>query len=413
MAIYIVRPKETTLVRPFSFDSIGLDPVSRRQQVEKIIQLNREEPYQRRLQEWLADAEEEHRLEVLRGPIEPSITGASILDLPEDEVERIQEELSELTIIRDQSIEITYPESLSVYPDSVKPQIPRYTRQIDKEHLWHLSEIGYDETRLFRDSQLGTDITVAVLDTGVDSSHEEFRNTSISAYEFNDEELDFTLKDYSRDTATHGTHVAGLICGSKIGVAKGASLLSCVVLPKGRGTLAGLIQAMERISMLPEVSIMNISAGLGVEREQGAMKEIVKYITGSGVILIAAAGNKGKNAIQSPAIYPEVISVGATDRKGAVANFSGGGIHDLEGYGRCEVPSLVAPGVDVFSSIPGEGYEAATGTSMATAIVSGMAASILGENLFLKQDELKEILCSKCKLLENQSHQGFGIAQIL
>ncbi|MEO0533175.1 MAG: S8 family serine peptidase [Cyanobacteria bacterium P01_A01_bin.123] len=411
MAIYIVRPEEASSVHPLSFDSIGLDPTSRRKQVERIIQLNREEPHQVELQAWLSEAKQEHRLEVIKGPMDPSVTGASILDLPEDEVEKIQKDLTGLKIVRDQPIRLISPESAAIYPNSLKTRNPRYTEQVDESHLWHLREIGYDTLRLHRNSQFGADVTVAVIDTGIDSRHEDFRNTTISAYEFDGESLNFNRQKYSRDTHKHGTHIAGLICGSKTGIAKNASLLSCVVLPRGKGSLVRLIRALDHVCTKPEVSIVNVSAGIEIEDDGGALEDIVASVAASGVLLVSAVGNDGASTIKSPAIYPEVLSVGATDKKNKVAGFSGGGTYTLDNHGRCEIPSLVAPGFEIFSCVPNGNYEAETGTSMATAIVSGIAALILGENPQLQLDELKEMLCSRCKSLDNQARQGSGLVQ--
>lgn len=404
MAVYIVRPKEKTFVSPLGLGSAKFDLRSRQHQVEEVIGINQESPAQQELQDWISDAEERGVVEVLKGPLEFNVTGTSILDLPEEEADRMQKEIPDLSILPDQYIEIEI-----VQPYSRK-QSKKISKKLEKDRLWHLQAIGIDESFLSKSGQLGQGVTIAILDTGVQASHPAFKGKKISSYKnFSGEVIS---EGYSVDTSDHGTHVAGLICGNGLGVAQGASVMSCIVLPERRGTLSEFISALEWVSQQPEVSIVNISAGLDEDKEKRGLQEAIDAVMLTGILPVCAAGNKGPGTLQSPAKYRPVISVGATDRHNRIANFSAGSTpktHRDLGY---PVPSLVAPGHEVLSSIPGDEYAIMDGTSMAAAIVSGVAASLLSEEPYLTIDDLKQELISRCNLLADQECQGAGIIQV-
>ena len=107
-----------------------------------------------------------------------------------------------------------------------------------------------------------------------------------------------------------------------------------------------------------------------------------------GLVLVAAAGNDGPQAPAAyPAAYPEVIAVTATDADDKLLSVANHG-------GYVAVP---APGVDIFVAAPGAGYDFTTGTSVATAHVSGLAALLIARNPALTPGAVQAILTRTAK----------------
>ena len=110
---------------------------------------------------------------------------------------------------------------------------------------------------------------------------------------------------------------------------------------------------------------------LGAPRGSKALQQVIQKARSQGVVIVAAAGNEGpkEGTVDYPAAYPEVIAVAASDAKDNVASFSSRGPQ----------VALIAPGVDVLSTVPGGGYAKHSGTSMAAPHVAGLAAIAVAE----------------------------------
>ena len=311
--------------------------------------------------------------------------------------EQMVDELRDVTLIADRAVELIRPHisTLKVYK---KPRL---------EDLWHKKAVGL----LPKNPRKPTarSITIAVLDTGIDASHEELVGRVRASHSF---DLDATLgeMDHSIDTHGHGTHVAGLICGKTIGVAPGVEILSGVIIPNGTGRLSGFLLGLEWAGQNPKVDIVNISAGFpGFDP---ALREAMNGVLAAGALPVVAVGNEGRNRTRSPGNYVDVLSVGAVSQQLLVSRFSGGGSLIVD-YHQYSVPQVVAPGEGVCSCVMGGGYEAWDGTSMAAPIVSGVAALILQEVGDLTVIELREELISRCtRLNDDPIRQGFGLVQI-
>ncbi|MCL6561168.1 MAG: S8 family serine peptidase, partial [Firmicutes bacterium] len=135
--------------------------------------------------------------------------------------------------------------------------------------------------------------------------------------------------------------------------------------------------------------IINMSLG-GPDYSQ-ALSDAVNYAYGKNVLAVAAAGNDNQPNILYPAALPHVMAVGATDNQDARAGFSN--------YG--DTLDLVAPGVNIFSTLWNDTYVYASGTSMATPHVAGVAALVLSLRPEYTADQVESILKTGCVDLGN------------
>jgi len=110
--------------------------------------------------------------------------------------------------------------------------------------------------------------------------------------------------------------------------------------------------------------------------DANALAPAVSALRAAGIFVVASAGNEGPRcgSVSDPiALYADAFSVGAVDRYGSVAFFSSRGPVTVDGSGRTK-PDILAPGVDVLSSMPGNSYATNSGTSMAGPHVVGVVA---------------------------------------
>jgi thermitase len=206
-------------------------------------------------------------------------------------------------------------------------------------------------------------VNVAILDTGVDLDHPDLADKIIS-------NINFSGSNTTDDVYGHGTHVAGIAAAStnnSIGVAGlgyASSIFNVKVLgDNGSGSYSavanGIIWAADN-----GAQIINLSLG-GGESSQ-VMEEAVNYAWNKGVVVVAAAGNKGNTTPFYPASYANCIAAAATDSNDARANYSN--------YG--EWVDVAAPGSTIASTLKNGSYGYMSGTSMASPHVAGLAALV-------------------------------------
>jgi serine protease len=226
-------------------------------------------------------------------------------------------------------------------------------------------------------------VTVAVIDTGLDMKHPDLQAQLLPSYN-----AASPASPGIRDI--HGTHVAGII-GATVnngvgahGINPNVKILPIDVFNDSWGAsdyviAQGILYAIEK-----GAKVINMS--LGGYFSSPILEDAVKKAIDAGITVVAAAGNESTDMYSIPASYEGVISVGATDSKNHLANFSN--------YG----PSvdLVAPGVDVYSTVydptKGASFAKLSGTSMASPIVAGVASLILSKYPNLKPYEVEAIL---------------------
>jgi|GEM_PF-2042377 len=232
-----------------------------------------------------------------------------------------------------------------------------------RSRQWGLDVVGAEVLDQLPPGRL---VKVAVLDTGVDRTHPDMAEVTLPGFT--------VIADgpaLGMDDQEHGTHVAGLI-GASIrngigisGISDRVRILPVKVLDAdGSGTLDDVIRGLAYAkSAGAQVINMSLSSPASSNLERQAVQDLVN----SGVVIVAAAGNEGSSQPMSPAALPGVLAVGATDPGDARAGFSSYGTH----------VRLAAPGTDMLSTVPGSAYRTLSGTSQATPLVAGIAASIL------------------------------------
>ncbi len=400
MSIYIVQPRSPLANSTIELISTRLAPASRQAQVEEILALRREDPVDQDIQRWIEESLPHGVTRISHNDQHGGISSMTVVDMPDAEADRMRQELPDILIVRDRPLDLIHPRQSAVAA----------TDTVSTADLWHLRAIGLEAARAQGFTGTGQGITVAVLDTGVDATHPELVGKITATYGFDVAQWQVHRLEKAEDTHGHGTHIAGIIGGKTIGVAPGVDIISGIMLPSGQGRLSDFVLALEWVGTQPEIQIVNMSAGIAGYLPE--MRPAVETLVTVGVLPVVAVGNEGRNRTRSPGNYIEVISVGAMTREQRVASFSGGGILVAENH-QYIVPDLVAPGEQIYSSIVGGGYAAWDGTSMATAVVSGVAALMLEKYPDITVTDLEEALVLSCTDLGiPEDRQGRGLIQI-
>jgi thermitase len=208
---------------------------------------------------------------------------------------------------------------------------------------------------------------IAVLDSGVDYTHPDLDGKTILGYDFVDDD------NAPMDANGHGTHVAGIAAAETnnatgiSGMAPNTKILAVRVLDAaGSGSLDDVANGI-RYAADAGAEVINLS--LGCDCHTTALESAVNYAWNKGVVVVAAAGNDNVSATFEPASYTNVIAVGAVNDRDRKASFSN--------YGTWV--DVVAPGVSIASTYPGNQYVYMDGTSMASPYVAGLAALLKGQ----------------------------------
>jgi thermitase len=211
---------------------------------------------------------------------------------------------------------------------------------------------------------LGENTIIAIADTGVDGTHPDLKAKMIQGYSALAGKVD------NADTHGHGTHCAGIAAAATnngigiAGFAPQAKIMSIRILnDNGLGTLAGVTAG---ITYAANHSASVISMSFASPVRSAAIENAMNYALSKNTVLVAGMGNSGNGTINYPAAFPGIIAVGATDSNDKRAAFSEYGAH----------LSVLAPGVNIVSTLPGNKYIGWNGTSMATPAVAGVVALV-------------------------------------
>lgn len=248
----------------------------------------------------------------------------------------------------------------------------------------------------------GTQVTVAVLDSGM-SWHPDLSGRILCFADFVGKRMGM-YDDYG-----HGTHVGGILGGSgkqSGGLYRGIAP-DCLMIPvkvldfQGNGRSEDVIRGIHWVVQNREkyrIRVMNISVG-ALTREEKGLSAAVEYAWNSGLVVVAAAGNRGpgEGSVTSPGCNPKVITVGASDDSGQ-EHLGKGVRRGYSGRGptrQCIVkPEILAPGSGICSlnaafQKTGRPYVYKSGTSMSTPVVSGAVALLLQKEPELTNVEIK------------------------
>ena len=281
----------------------------------------------------------------------------------------------------------------------------------------------------------GGGVTVAILDSGVaaDADLVQPNNRLLASVNFADERL-------TSDPGGHGTHIAGIVAGNGTrsggeftGIAPQANVVDVRVLGNtGSGRISSVVRGIEWVlahRAAYNIRVINLSFGApaNLPYRVDPMSAAVEIAWRRGLVVVAASGNGGpqRDTVVTPGIDPYVITVGATDDRGTIGRgddmlawFSAWGSPDSNAK-----PDLVAPGRRIVSlRVPGSAldtlfpdrvvmaqngatYFRLTGTSMATAVVSGAAALLLQGRPTLTPDQVKALLVGTTQPYGQESGQ--------
>lgn len=256
-------------------------------------------------------------------------------------------------------------------------------KQINADDVWTL---GYN----------GSGITVAVLDTGIDTDHPEVADSIAGGKGFG-----YTTYE---DDHGHGTHVSGIITANgEVSQAKGVAPDAKIWMAKvcnasGLCYVSDIAAAIEYVVKGPNgivndgdepAKIMSISLGGGgtslANCDTDFLAKEVNWAVDNGVTVAVAAGNTA-GIVSSPACASKAIAVGAVDKSDVRASFSGTG----------PAIDMMAPGVSIYSSVIGV-YASWSGTSMATPHVSATIALLRQVNSALTDTQIKDALYKTAK----------------
>lgn len=234
------------------------------------------------------------------------------------------------------------------------------------------SPVGYplDLTGIAQAHQLtkGAGIKIGMVDTPIDILHRSLDNSKVRRIEL--------IPAGDANNQKHGTAIAGVLISQnpRIGIAPEASLYAVSAFsadpqnPNERSSTAGLVAKAIDLCIQENVDILNLSfAG----KNDPLVRKMIQKAVGNNIIVVSSAGNNGPKAEPAyPAAFDDVLAVTAVDEQESI-------------FGRANRGSyidLAAPGVNIFTTSPAGTFDLATGTSMATAHVSGLIALLLSMN---------------------------------
>ena len=243
------------------------------------------------------------------------------------------------------------------------------------------------------------DVIIAVVDTGADLDHPDLQANILPQ---NGEDWDFadTGDPIPEDEFGHGTHVAGTAAAADntvgiIGVAP-----KCRIMPLRVDLQAGLDQnRADAINYVVGQAALHanrryvVNCSWKASGDHAGIRNAVINAVNCNIVVIFSAGNNNQNTDvvpQYPGVYPQVIAVAALDQNGMKAAFSNFG----------SSVDVCAPGVNIYSTLPGDTYGFAAGTSMAAPHVTGLAALILSSAPCLSNEKVRQIIEDTCESVD-------------
>ena len=244
----------------------------------------------------------------------------------------------------------------------------------------------------------GKRVKIAVIDSQIDISHPAFAGGITETFD--------AMGEARSEPELHGTAIAAIAGGRSgfQGVAPAASVLGIRAFSSGvKGSAQSYTLAILKAldwAVANGARVINMSfAG----PEDPLLGKAIAAADALGVVIIAAAGNGGPNAKPAyPAAFPSVIAVTATDSSDEIYKDANRGAYI----------AVAAPGVDIMAAAPKGAFDISSGTSLAAAHISGIAALLIEKNPKLTSKEVREILSKSAHKLNGKSAEelGAGIA---
>jgi len=311
--------------------------------------------------------------------------GVLVISVPQEALNRVKSALSRNPMI--DFVEENLKVSLSAIPNDKYYGLQWHLQKILATEAWNLT-LGQPN------------VTVAVLDTGVDPEHPDLHAKLLEGYNAYDDSTNAT------DDCGHGTMVAGAV-GAMTNNSLGISAIGwqIPILPikvnyPGEGSSSysllakGLAYAADKGAKVASLSWLIFNGS--------ALKSAAKYFMDKGGLVVAAGGNTGKYETYTD--NPYIVSVGATNSSDWVATFSSYGPYI----------DLSAPGVGIFTTIIGKqatsydyAYGYASGTSLSTPITAGLAALIFSASPSLTPNQVEQILESTAVDLGDPGYDAY------
>jgi hypothetical protein len=245
---------------------------------------------------------------------------------------------------------------------------------------WHISKIGANSAW---DNTQGGGVTIAILDSGMDSAHPDLAGNTVAGYNAYDNNTN------TADVCGHGTKAAGSAAATinntagVAGVAGQAKIMPVRIAYNNSGSCyayfstmaSGVTWAADHGARVVNISYANVPTS-------SAVQSAANYLKGKGGLLFVSAGNYNRDEGFTPT--DTMIPVSATDSADNRASFSS--------YGA--FVALSAPGVGIYTTVQGGGYGAVNGTSFASPVAAAVAALVMSANPSLSADQVKNILFS-------------------
>jgi thermitase len=301
--------------------------------------------------------------------------------------------LALLTHLRARS-DVEFAEFDSVVRTFLQPDDPYFNSSFSSSHYGNVSQWGPQAVSAPSawDSTLGDpNIVIAIVDTGVDSSHPDLASKIVGQYSY--------TGNSAKDGFGHGTHCAGIAAAATnndvgiAGMCPACSILSVKVLDdQGSGYMSDVASG---ITYAASHGARVISLSLGGSGRSDTLRSALQYAVTNNVLPVCAMGNSNtRTNTPEPAYWYDCLSVIATDQNGVKASFSNYGVK----------ADVAAPGVGILSTMPTypvtlttnygyhTNYDALSGTSMATPLVAGIAGLVFSKNPSLTATQVKGLI---------------------
>ena len=289
-----------------------------------------------------------------------------------------------------------------------------------QNYQWAVTNSNETLQKAWDESKSNGSVTVAVIDSGIDTDHEDLKDNIVEAT------TRIERGDWSSGTPTwywdtsnpedtssngHGSHCAGIVSavsnnGKGVsGVSYNAKILSIRVF-EGQFAMSsdvckGIEYAIEKKDQY-NVRVISLSLGSSSDWQDPVYNRYAKYAKDAGITIVAASGNDSANYVSAPANSDNVIAVGAVNSSGNRASYSNYGSY----------LDVMAPGHSIYSTGKNNNYLTMDGTSMAAPYVAGIAALCYAANPDLTPDQFETLLKKTCEKKANQSTLEYGAGKV-